>query len=657
MNLNTIKQFAHLRKQESGFSGTRSMLLQGCALILVCSVLFSAPAQADATSAQALKEMTSKDWAAARSLTIRSRNPVLAKMYEWMLYQSNATGLPFENIARFIQTNPHWPDQDDMKATAERNMPGDYPARSALQWFDTYSPETARGLDLYVTAAISAGQKEKARQVMNTYWPKIAMKSEEQSALYSRYGSLLSTDSKRRRLDYLLFREQNKDAKALAKTMGSGYVTLTEARIELRKDSRSVEAVIALVPASLRNDPGFLYERLKWRRKKDEDVGAIQILNNPPPTNMITNNEDWWKERNIMARRLIEEKRFAEAYKLAANHQQMEGQEYADAEWLAGWLALRFLNKPEVALHHFESMYPRVKTAMSRARASYWAGMAAEKLGRPQETMKWMQIAASFPKVYYGQLAARHMKGRINETSPVPAVASAADIAKIQNSDLGRAIRLTHEANLKYIRNKMIIALTETLETGGEYKALAQMLTKMGLKAEALKIAKKASGDNFFLREEAYPTLRNLFQGMKVDVALAHALIRQESQFDPEIKSPAGAMGLMQVMPGTAKEVAKKRGWQHQNEWMTTRPQQNVLIGSAYLNDVIARFGGSYPLALAAYNAGPRNVSEWLQEFGDPRRGDVDWVDWIELIPIYETRNYVQRVMENYIVYKEHMGL
>lgn len=332
-------------------------------------------------------------------------------------------------------------------------------------------------------------------------------------------------------------------------------------------------------------------------------------------------------------------------------------QEYADAEWLSGWLALRFLNKPDVALQHFESMYPRVKTAMSRARASYWAGMATETLGQKDKTVSWMGIAASFPKVYYGQLAAKHMKGQIRAASPVPAVASSSDTAKIKNSDLGRAIRLLDEANLKYIRNKLIVSETETLKTGGEYKALAQMLTSMGLKAEALKVAKKASGDNFFLKEEAYPTLKPLFNGLNVDVALAHALIRQESQFDPEIRSPSGALGLMQLMPGTAREVARKRGWSHQNEWLTTQPKQNVLVGCAYLNDLLARFNGSYPLALAAYNAGPRRVNEWIEEFGDPRAGQIDWVDWIELIPVYETRNYVQRVMENYMVYKEHMGV
>ncbi len=601
--------------------------------------------------------MASKDWVQARSLTLRSHDPTLAKLYEWMLYQSSATGLPFENVARFIRANPASPDFDDLKETAERNMPGNYPAQSVLQWFDAYAPVSARGLDLYVSAALASGQKEKGRKILNQYWPKVSMKGEEQSAMLSRYGSMLTQDANRRRLDYLLFNDQEKNAKSLARAMGQGYVALTEARIQLSNDSRSAEAVIALVPPTLRSDPGFLYERLKWRRKKNEDAGAIQILNNPPPPAMITNNEDWWKERNIMARRLIEERRFDEAYKVASRHEQMEGPEYADAEWLSGWLALRFLRKPDVALKHFESMYPRVKTAMSRARAAYWAGMATEALNQPAKTATWMGIAASFPKVYYGQLAAKHMKGQIRVNSPVAAVATSADTAKIKNSDLGRAIRMTDEANLKYIRNKMIASLTDTLNTGGEYKALAQMLTGMGLKAEALKVAKKASGDNFFLREEAYPTVKNLFNGLNVDVALAHALIRQESQFDPDIRSPSGALGLMQLMPGTAKEVAKKRGWSHQNEWLTTQPKQNVLVGCAYLNDLLARFNGSYPLALAAYNAGPRRVNEWIAEFGDPRSGQIDWVDWIELIPVYETRNYVQRVMENYMVYKDHMGV
>ena len=612
---------------------------------------------AEASSTAALKAMSAKDWVQARALTMKSRDPVLAKLYQWMLYQSNETGLPFEAVAGFIKANPHWPDIADMQATAERNLPDNYPAQNVIQWFSNYPPVTARGLDLYVTALHSAGQQDKARKTLNENWSKIRMKTEDQATLLSKYRTWLSADANRRRLDFLLFRSQNKDAKALAKSLGSGYQALVEARIALREDARSVEALIALIPSSLKNDPGLQFERLSWRRKKKENAGALQILNTAPPANQISNPEDWWKERNIIVRRLIEERRYSEAYKVASNHGQMEGSEYADAEWVSGWLALRFLNKPDAAFKHFESMYPRVKTSISKARAAYWAGLAAEKLGQREVALRWLSMAATYPKVYYGQLAAKHLKGKIAPVSPVVAKASEADIAKIRNSDLGRAIRMTHEAGLNHARNQMIASLTETLKTGGEYKALARMLTGMGLRAEALKVAKKAAGDNFFLKEEAYPTIVEYFKGLNVDVALAHALIRQESQFDAQVKSPAGAMGLMQVMPGTANEVAKKRGWQHDNQWMLTRPQHNVLIGSAYLNDVLARFGGSFPLALASYNAGPRRVSEWLAEFGDPRTGQVDWVDWIELIPIYETRNYVQRVMENYVVYHEHMGL
>ena len=601
--------------------------------------------------------MSSKDWARARSLTMQSGDKTLSKLYEWMLYQTNATGLPFDTVARFIRANPDWPDLDDMKATAERNMPSDYPAAATVQWFDAYAPVSARGLDLYVRAAIASGQKQKASQVLNTYWPKIRMKTDDQAEFYSVYKASLSPDANRRRIDFLLFREQDKDAKALARMLGSGYQALVEARINLREDTRSVEALIALVPASLKNDPGLLFERLRWRRKNDENAGALQILNNPPPATAITNNEDWWKERNIIVRRLIEERRFNDAYKVASTHEQMDGAEYADAEWLSGWLALRFLNKPDTAIRHFESMYPVVKTSISKARAAYWAGSAYEAKRDTQGATRWFSIAAGFPKVYYGQLAARHMKGKIAPVSPTPAVASAADKSRIRDSDLGRAIRMTDDAGLTHTRNQMIVALTDTLKTGGEYKALAQMLTGMGLRAEALKVAKKASGNNFFLREEAFPVIKDQFSGMKVDVALAHALIRQESQFDAQIKSHAGATGLMQLMPATAKETAKKRGWDHRQEWLATQPKHNILLGSAYLNDLLDRFGGSYPLALAAYNAGPRRVNEWLAEFGDPRTGQVGWVDWIELIPIYETRNYVQRVMENYVVYKEHMGI
>lgn len=623
--------------------------------VAVCALFSCAvPAKAD-TATSALSAMQDENWNAARSFVQQSHQPILAQLYEWMLYQGDFTGLPFARIAAFLKNNPDWPGREKIQASAERNMPPNLSAADRIAWFAAYPPVTGEGIAALGDAYIASGKQAEFVPLLAKAWPEADMNLELQKNLTTAYRSILSRDTLRRRLDALLFSQKYTLARALAAQMGSGYPDLTEARISLAEEKPDASFRVSKVAANLKSDPGFLYERLKWRRKNDQDAGAIEILDHAPDRAQITNPEDWWKERNILARRMIEAKNFRAAYRLTSDHEMMDGQEYAEAEWLSGWLALRFLNKPQEALRHFESMYGRVKTAVSRSRGAYWSGRAAETLGRKDVAARWFAEAASYTKTYYGQIAARHIGEK--KLAPVPVMASALDEAAIRKSDLFQAIVLTKSSAFDGIRGRLVTALMNKITKPGEYKALAEQLAKLNLKTDSLRVAKKAAGENLFLGGEAYPSVKSLFSGLSVDVALGHAVIRQESMFDQKVRSPAGAQGLMQLMPATAKEISSKRGWDHRAEWLTSNPKHNVLLGSAYLNDLLERFGGSYPLAIAAYNAGPRNVWNWLEEFGDPRTGQVDWIDWIELIPIYETRNYVQRVMEGYIVYSEYLGM
>ena len=619
---------------------------------------FDGLSTAKAAPHDALTAMAREDWAEARQMVAAERNPVLNKLYEYLLYtdSENYTGLSFDAIAAFIKANPHWPDQDKMRKSAERNInqniTGATSAASLQNFFTAYPPLTGTGI---LAFANIIKRPESIMMMLEKQFAAADMDTATQDKIYRTYYQLISEDVSRRRLDSLLFNDQTSLARAYAALLGRGYPDLVEARLLLAKDKSNAEQAIARVPQSLQNDAGLLYERLRWRRRNDMDAGAIQILNLQPQAGTVSNIEEWWKERNILARRMIEKRDYKTAYALAANHGAMDGQEYAEAEWLAGWLALRFLNDPQRALSHFQAMQPRMKTPISRARAAYWSARALEAAGKKDDAVKWFQYAMNFPTAYYGQLAATHLKQ--NSIKLPVAVANANDRARIENSDLGQAIRMTHDAGMNGVRNKLIKALTEQAKTAGDYKALAGMLTRMRLPQEAVKVAKKAAGDNVFLGVDAYPVLQSYFKGVAIDPALAHGLIRQESQFDVGVRSPAGALGFMQLMPATAREVAQKNGWEHKTEWLATNPRHNILLGSAYLSTVLKRFDNSYPMAMAAYNAGPRRVDQWIEMFGDPRTGSVDWVDWIELIPIYETRNYVQRVTEGYLVYRDQMGV
>lgn len=617
----------------------------------------STAAYAETSSTVALREMARGNWDRARAQVQQARNPTLGTLYEWMLYRENLTNLPFDRVANFIKAHPDWPEREEILATAERNMPADYPNTAVLQWFQSYSPVTGKGLKRYLDALVASGQQARVQGVIDQFWPTAHMDDNDQRNLLSVYGRFMNVTTQQRRLDHLLFDGDDGTAKSLAAVLGKGYPQLVEARIALSNNRANASALVERVPSHLANDAGLLFERLKWRRKNEQDQGAITVLDRQPRQQFIVNPEDWWKERNILVRRMIEKRNYREAYRLAKAHDQMEGQEYADAEWLAGWLALRFINKPQDAYGHFNAMYGRVKSAISKARAAYWAGRAADALGQKEQAQQWYKTAAQFPKVYYGQLAALKLPADQRQYHPVSVTATAADKASISQNEMVKVIRLVHMAGLDGLRRKFINAKVETLQSPGEFKAFAEVLSAMGLRHEAVRVAKKAAGKNIFLDIEAYPKLISYFSGLQIDGALAHAVIRQESEFDQYARSPSGALGLMQLMPRTAAYVAKQRGWGHQTGWLTSRPEHNVLLGSAYLNDLLDDFGGSYPLVLAAYNAGGSRVREWLRQNGDPRTGRVDWIDWIELIPIYETRNYVQRVMESYVVYNQYMQI
>lgn len=611
----------------------------------------------NATTTAALREMTRSNWAAARTMVQRSKDQTLVTMYEWMLYRENFSGLPFDRIASFVQKHPQWPEQDEILATAERNMPGDYAPAAVIAWFEVHPPVSGIGLQRYLSALIMIGQHEKIRTVLQDRWPFVVARSDVQAQIMKTYGPYITAETHRRRLDELLFHDDESGARSYAGLLGADYQKLAEARIALANGSRNAASLVARVPAKLSRDPGLQFERLRWRRKNDEDAGALAILNAQPPIEQLSNPEDWWKERNIVVRRYIEDGNYKAAYNLAAAHNQMDGPEYADAEWLCGWLQLRFLNNPTKAYGHFSDMYGRVKTAISKGRAAYWAGRAAEAMGQNEQATNWYKIAAQQPKVYYGQLAALKLPVALRTYRPVTVTATPADRARIANDELVRAIKLAHTAGLDQLRRKLINAKADIIKNPADFKAFAETLSGMGLRNEGVRVAKKAAGQNIFLDIEAYPRLTRYFANLDVDEALAHSVIRQESEFDQYARSPSGALGLMQLMPSTARWLAKKKGWAHQDGWLTTRPEHNVLLGSAYLNNLLATYNGSYPLALAAYNAGGGRVNQWLKANGDPRAGRVDWVDWIELIPIYETRNYVQRVMESYVVYNEYMGM
>jgi soluble lytic murein transglycosylase len=341
------------------------------------------------------------------------------------------------------------------------------------------------------------------------------------------------------------------------------------------------------------------------------------------------------------------------AYRIVKDHGQTSGVGLADAEFLAGFLALRFLDMPSEAFNHFHKLYRSVSSPISKARGAYWSGRAADALGQKEQAREWFQTASEFGTTFYGQLAAKHLGGRGHIDLPAEPRVSKAEATAFERRDVVRAARMLSE--ILGSNDSRVTAFVRRIsldaKAPSEYTLAARLAREVGRRDLAVAAAKDAAQENIFLVEAGYPMIKT--DVGNPELALIHAIIRQESTFNTNVVSSAGARGLMQLMPGTAQLVATRLGIKkHQQGRLISDPDYNVRLGAAYLDEMIERFNGSYVLAIASYNAGPSRTRQWIETFGDPRTGSVDVVDWIELIPISETRNYVQRVMEAMLVYR-----
>ncbi len=454
------------------------------------------------------------------------------------------------------------------------------------------------------------------------------------------------------RLDYLLGSEQDAEARAIAASLGSYYPALAVARIALATERPDAFRFVAALPPTLTQDPAILFEELRWHRRRNDDYAALEILHNMPPPEKIPNPDDWWTERNIMVRRLMDHKQYESAYLLAADHGLKGGSSYADAEFLSGWLALRFMHVPWEAFQHFEKLYKSTSSPISRARAAYWAGKASEGLGFADVARQWYQSAAKHQTTFYGQLAIGELKEEFRPLQQLPPEKTPGGNAAFEKKDMVRAARMLASAGMTDETTYFLDAIGNAARTPEEYRLAAELSESLRHPQNAVRIAKKALAKNVLLMDQLFPTILSHMRNVTIEWALAHALIRQESAFDFKAQSGAGALGLMQLMPATAKHVARATHLPYRLDLLTESPDYNIQIGSLYFKELLDHYGNSYPLALAAYNCGPSRVDNWIVQWGDPRRGQIGFADWIELIPIAETRNYVQRVLESVYIYR-----
>ncbi len=633
-----------------------------CGAIILALGAFSTPSLAQsggvgmnesdrAAVTRALQAAKQDRWSYAEAQIANTQDPLAARIYYWMYYTKAKGPFNFTRISNFVDQVSDWPRQGTLRLAAEKSIRDDTPPQAIVEWFRKHPPATSDGMERYLNALRNQAQLKDMALVLNKWWGDANLTAEQQDKYLRNYGKLIVNDAHKRRFNTTLNRGQVSNARALSRVLGHGYHELAEARIALAAGGAGVDYYVNQVPVHLRNDPGLQLERLRWRRKKNLDFQAMEILHTMPSPNLIANPEEWWKERNILARRLIERKQYDSAYMLVSKHGLSEGEPYAQAQFLSGWLALRFLKQPWKAFEHFEALYAKSSMPITKARAAYWAGLASEDLKHPEVAVQWYGTAGKYPATFYGQMALARIGRDSDPVSVTPSLTPQIRVAFERDAKIQTA-KILYKAGITDDASAFLRAYADVAQTPDQFYQAAQLSDSWQRPSDSVAVAKKAQTKGITMVDYAFPTMLARMKKVNAEWALVHAIIRQESAFDVNARSPVGASGLMQLMPATAKETAGKLGIAHQNDWLTLRPDHNIALGAYYINQMMTRFDNSYPLAIAAYNAGPGRVNQWLREIGDPRKGEVDMIDWIELIPVAETRNYVQRVLEGVYIYR-----
>ena len=589
---------------------------------------------------------------AASGKYINASSPLGRDIVQWYKLR-NSNDISFREAREFLLRHGDWPRTRDIRRNAEKSITPNIPNGEIITFFSQNPPITANGMTAYINAMLALNQTAQAMQILKNWWPSAVMSEPDQTMMMARFGKYLGSQDHERRIRYIIHDQHYTAARALARHLGNGYPQLIEAKIGLIEQKSNANQLLTAVPAHLRNNEALMLARIQWRRKNDNDNGAIELLNRAPSANQLSNPKDWWTERHIMARRLMEDTKWGSAYELVSNHRQKEGFALAQAEFLAGWLALRQLGKPWEAFKHFEKLYNNVETPISKSRGAYWAGLASDALGYKDIATQWYQVAAKHQTTFYGQMAAQRINlplALLNET-PIQVTAEARQTFR-QNPYIAGAL-LLHQSGQRGDSQMFLIEFAEgTKRSGLDYRLAAELADSLGHKDTTVKIAKEAEKNGYLMPRFLFPVLPEAkTKSYAIHPAFNHGIMRQESLFDQYAQSHAGALGLMQLMPATARETAKKAGLPYSQSRLTSDPSYNMTLGSLYIKQMLDRFDGNRTLAIAAYNAGPGRVSTWIKEFGDPRDPKIDEADWIEKIPIYETRNYVHRVTEAINVY------
>ena len=606
---------------------------------------------------KSIQAMEKSQWTTALKNSKNAKDKSIYNFIQWRHLLTTGNQATFYDYMTFIQNNKDYPRISRIKYLAEQKLSTDkISPKKIINWFGVDEPLSGYGMLVLGESFIQTGDSEKGIALIKRGWITAELSRASMKSLSKKYRKYLDSKDYINRADYLAWENKYWDLKRMLPYLPKDYQLLYTARQILMSKSYGVDQAIKNVPQKFKNDAGLNHDRLKWRRKRGRIDSSLEILSS------IKNNKDylvrpdkWWVERAIMSRALIYKNKYETAYKVASQHSLDKGSKFAEAEWLSGWIALSFLNDPILAIDHFNNFYQNVSYPISLARGAYWLGRSYEKIGDKRQSEDWYREATKYLTTYYGQLA--FLKINPSQNFELEEQADVKDDYRkyFYNKELVKITHLLNELNKdKYTKNILRHLANDNIASGSEILA-AELATNISRYDFAIQVSKLASYEKRFHNTFNYPIISvpQYVNGRKIpETAFILSLIRQESEFDMRANSHVGAQGLMQIMPYTAKLVAKQAKLPYSKSRLTSDPEYNINLGSHYIAGLILQYDGAYPFATAAYNAGPKRVKHWKKINKDPQKKQIDFVDWVELIPFKETRNYVQRVMENYNVYR-----
>ena len=601
----------------------------------------------------AMRSADKKDWAHALAAAKSHHDPVLKKIIlARQFLDPSDKSASFEQIISFAAMHPKWPRINQIKENAEFHIDASTRKEIIVKWFSTNKPQTPKGYKFYALSA--KGHVKDPKHIIKNGWIYGNFTPEESKQFYAQNKQFLTSDDNIKKIDALMWNNHRSAAKQIAHSATErAYLN---AFIALIDGSGNGHHLFSALPQVYQHNSGILYHYLAQFKKTDiiPESAASMILNVHHDPMHIS---EWWAMRNLFAKNMMQQKKYNLAYKISSTHDGESAKDISDAEFLAGWIAFKYMHNLKGAYAHFHKMYDIVQMSISTAKASYWLGLTAAAMGDKQLAHKWYTEAASYNFTFSGQLAMIEMKKESITLPPHPPKISALDKKIYHDNELARATNMF----IKHGRNDLALVYAQaaiaSAKNPGEVALIVDAIKNCKNLHYTTEIAKSAAQRGYIMTKANYPTPYKFHAA--IEPALTYSIILRESVFDQYAISHANAHGLMQVVPDTACRTAKKMKAKCNTRALTHDPAYNISLGNKYLKDLIDRYNGSYLLAIAAYNAGPHVIDRWIVTMGDPRklRTVHEVVYWIESMPYWETREYVQRVLENVQIYRKVLGV